>query len=87
MANPDKLAEHFFGLACETEQCILEELGMPQGQFPFKYLGVPYTYKKLYVSHCLPLVEAISAKIKHWTGKFLAYSGRFLLIKSVLSGI
>ncbi|KAH0714742.1 hypothetical protein KY284_007647 [Solanum tuberosum] len=34
--------------------------------------------------YSMPLVEKMTARIKYWTTKFLPYSGRVQLIKSVI---
>ncbi|OIT06336.1 hypothetical protein A4A49_61618, partial [Nicotiana attenuata] len=54
------------------------------GVMPFKYLGVPLSPRKLTISQCIPLVDNIIARVRWWTSKFLSYSGRLQLIKSVL---
>ncbi|XP_070004401.1 uncharacterized protein LOC142163412 [Nicotiana tabacum] len=53
-------------------------------ELPFKYLGVPLLSKKITVQQCMPIVEKRISIIRCWTTKFLSYSGRVQLIKSVL---
>ena len=60
---------------------------MATGTFPFKYLGVPLTTRKLSFTDCKPLIEKTVARIRSWSAKYLSYAGRIQLIKSVLFGI
>ena len=63
---------------------MLRELKLAPEEFPFKYLGVPLSIRKLSISQCMPLVEKMIARLKCWSSKLLAYSGRLQLVKSVL---
>ncbi|XP_070003400.1 uncharacterized protein LOC142165733 [Nicotiana tabacum] len=63
---------------------MLAELHLAEGSFPFKYLGVPLSTRKITIAQCMPLVERIVDRIRSWTSKFLSYAGRLQLIKSVL---
>ncbi|XP_021863807.2 uncharacterized protein [Spinacia oleracea] len=65
---------------------IVNSIGVPQGSFPFRYLGVPLTTRKLSFIDCKPLIDRTVARIKSWTSKFLSYAGRLQLVKSVLFG-
>lgn len=87
VTNLDKFAVYTVGMDHILQGEIKDLLGMPIGQIPFKYLGVPLSYNKLIVSQCLPLVNRISAAIQNWTCKSLTYATRVALIKSVLIGI
>ncbi|XP_056688114.1 uncharacterized protein [Spinacia oleracea] len=66
---------------------LLSKLGIRMGSFPFKYLGVPLTTRKLSFTDCKPLIEKIVARVKSWVAKLLSYAGRLQLIRSVLFGI
>lgn len=46
-ANLDKSAVYFGGIKVDEQHAIQQTLPVPQGSFPFRYLGVPLTYKKL----------------------------------------
>ncbi|XP_056698045.1 uncharacterized protein [Spinacia oleracea] len=58
-----------------------------EGSFPFRYLGVPLTTRKLSFTYCKHLIDRTVARIKSWTSKFLSYAGRLQLVKSVRFGI
>lgn len=83
LGNMEKSSFYVAGVTEEFKNLILSEMHFTLGEFPFKYLGVPLSTKKLSIVQCMPMVERIIARIKCWTTKFLSYSGRFQLIKSV----
>lgn len=62
-------------------------LGFTMGSFPIRFLGVPLISSKLSHNDCIPLIQKITSKVTSWTRRFLAYSGRLQLIKSVLFAI
>ncbi|KAH0682653.1 hypothetical protein KY289_020405 [Solanum tuberosum] len=61
---------------------ILQQSGFGCGEFPFKYLGVPLSTKKLTIMQWSPLVNKIIARISSWTAKKLSYAGRMQLVQS-----
>ncbi|XP_058752434.1 uncharacterized protein LOC131625604 [Vicia villosa] len=83
VVNPLKCRLYCAGVEKEMKQDILRATGFPEGQLPFKYLGVPVTGKKLDTHHYMLLIDRIVGKIKHWTARMLLYAGRLQLIKSV----
>ncbi|XP_021844803.2 uncharacterized protein [Spinacia oleracea] len=75
------------GVSDTAASQIVDALGIAKGSFPFKYLGVPLTTRKLSYTDCKPLIEKTVARIKSWATKFLPYAGRLQLVRSVLFGI
>ena len=75
------------GLSEEEVDTIHASTRMQKGSLPFRYLGVPLNSKKLSLVNCQPLLQQIKAKFSSWSVKTLSYSGRLLLIKTVISGI
>lgn len=59
---------------------------MPLGCFPFKYLGVPLTTRKLFYNECKPLIEKTMARVRTWSVKKLSYVARIQLINAILHG-
>ncbi|XP_058760201.1 uncharacterized protein LOC131633505 [Vicia villosa] len=57
--------------------------GFQEGDYPFRYLGVPLTTKKLSISHYLPLIDKIVTRIHHWSAKLLSYVGKLQLLKII----
>lgn len=60
---------------------------MGLGSFPFRYLGVLLSPKKLAYADCRTLIDKILARIKSWTAKHLSYAGRLVLVKAVLTSM
>lgn len=86
-ANPEKCVVYFSGISKELEGDIYSWLGMPRGDLPFRYLGVSLSSKNLTFQQYKPLLERITARLSHWTNKFLSYGGRFNLVQIVIQGI
>lgn len=83
-ANLEKSSFCVAGVTQEFRAQIMQDMHFTIGEMPFKYLGIPLSSRKLSIHQCLPLVEKIITRIQCWTTKFLSYSGRVQLIKSVL---
>lgn len=76
-----------FGLSEEEVNRIQVSVGMFYGRLPFRYLGVQLNSKKLSLSGCDTQLEQIKAKFSSWSVKTLSFSGRLMLIKTVISDI
>lgn len=55
--------------------------------FPFKYLGLPLSAKKLRKTDYLPLIEKLDNRLVGWEGLMLLRGGCLVLLNSVLSSI
>lgn len=75
------------GLSEEEVGTIQASTGMVRGSLPVRYLGVPLCSKKLSLANCEPLLQQIKAKFSSWSVKSLSFSGRHLLIKTVIAEI
>ncbi|XP_074290339.1 uncharacterized protein LOC141617068 [Silene latifolia] len=64
---------------------IIRLAGLKLGQFPFRYLGVPISSKRLSVADFNRVVDKIVARIRGWGAKHLSYAGRLVLVKAVLT--
>lgn len=78
---------YLVGVSDSVTGAIITKLGIFRGTFPFKYLGLPLTTRKLSFTDCKPLVEKIVARVKSWAAKLLSYAGSLQLVKTVLFGI
>ncbi|OIT04012.1 hypothetical protein A4A49_64304, partial [Nicotiana attenuata] len=85
IAHPTK-SSVYFALGVLEHQ-ILDLLGFSKGMLPFIYLGVPLSSKRLSITQCQLLMDTMLGKITSWTSKFLSYTGRVMLNKSVLFAI
>ncbi|XP_055825503.1 uncharacterized protein LOC129894035 [Solanum dulcamara] len=86
-ANMNKSSIYFGGVTDQMKETILHQFQFNYGEFPFKYLGIPLSTKKLSLTQWTPLVNKIVARITSWTAKKLSYAGRKQLVQSVLFGI
>lgn len=68
----------------EEIQRLVNVTGFKVGSFPFKYLGVPISFKTISTKDCMTLVENNTARIRSWRSKKLAYQGRLVLVNPVL---
>jgi hypothetical protein len=55
--------------------------------FPFKYLGLPLSVKKLPKNTFLELIDKIADKLPGWKSALIHTAGRLTLVKSVLTSI
>ncbi|XP_074266789.1 uncharacterized protein LOC141590074 [Silene latifolia] len=83
--NCDKSEIYFNGIPQGEIDYILSISGFKEGSFPFRYLGIPISYKRMAIGDCTRLVEKVVSKLRGWGAKKLSYSGRLVLIQSVLS--
>lgn len=85
-ANLSKCSVYLAGVNQSIKNDILDILGMDEGFFPFKYLGIPLYSKKLNAMDCKMIVDRITRKLRHWTTRMLTYAGKIELIRSVEGG-
>lgn len=75
------------GVSNLEEQSIRNSLGIVQGSFPFKYLRVPFTTRKLKYIDCKPLIDKTVARVRTWSTKIISYARTLQLARSVLIGM
>lgn len=75
------------GMTEEEINTIQASTGMACGNLPFRHLGVPMNSRKLSLASCEPLLHQIKTRFSSWTTKTLSFSGRLVLIKTVIAGI
>lgn len=85
--NPRKCHIYYGAVSDEVKEHINLITGFSEGTFPFRYLGVPLTSRKIAVADCQPLIDKMVARIRHWSAKLLSYAGRIQLIRSVLFAV
>ncbi|XP_074267155.1 uncharacterized protein LOC141590462 [Silene latifolia] len=86
-SNTDKTDIVLNGVSPDIEEAILRHTGFKKGSLPFKYLGVRISHKRLSKIDCNVLVDKMLARIRDWNKKKISYSGRLILVKSVLETI
>ncbi|XP_074278251.1 uncharacterized protein LOC141601845 [Silene latifolia] len=86
LAMNNENSEIYFNSMAPTEvDYILHLSGFKVGVFPFRYLGIPISYKRMVVGDCTRLVEKVVGRIRGWGAKKLSYAGRLVLIRVVLT--
>jgi hypothetical protein len=85
--NFHKSEVYFFGKAKDHEEFYSQLFGCSIGKFPFRYLGLPMHFRKLYNKDGKNIEERIEKRLSVWKGKMLIVSGRLVLINSVLSSL
>lgn len=63
-ANKSKSAVYMGKVKQCVQEAILQKLGFIKGELPFRYLGVPLSFKRLFVSQCQPLIDRMLNCIK-----------------------
>ncbi|XP_048501545.1 uncharacterized protein LOC125497880 [Beta vulgaris subsp. vulgaris] len=84
-ASIEKSCIYFGGVCQDKASQMAENIQMPIGTLPFRYLRVPLAAKKLNFSQCKPLIDKITARAQGWIAHLLSYAGRLQLVKSILS--
>jgi len=76
-----------FGQAKDHEEFYSQLFGCASGKYPFRYLGLPMHFRKLYNKDWKCIEERIEKRLSGWKGKLLTVDGRLVLINSVLSSL
>ena len=85
--NNNKSVIYIAGVSPYAEASILTSIGVLKGDLPFRYLGFPLSAKRLSIQDCLPIVDKITARIKHGAGRNLSMAGRVKLVNSVVQSM
>lgn len=70
----------------QTQQ-LADVLGCKASEFPFNYLGMPLSNRKLQKIHYMPPIQKVSNKLSKWKASLLSIGGKLTLIKATLSTI
>jgi hypothetical protein len=76
-----------FGEAKNKTEEYIRLFGCKEGDFPFRYLGIPMSPRKLSNGDWRLVEERFQKKLSSWKGKMLSSRGRLVLINSVLSSL
>jgi hypothetical protein len=76
-----------FGEAKNKSEEYIRFSGCKEGDFPFRYLGIPMSPRKLSNGDWRLVEERFQKKLSSWKGKMLSLGGRLDLINSVLSSL
>jgi hypothetical protein len=72
--NAAKSSIYFWGVGDDMKQVILHDTSFSKGNFPFKYLGVPLSPRRLLVYQFSPLLHKLEVAVQSWAGKHLSYA-------------
>ncbi|XP_057247457.1 uncharacterized protein LOC130589860 [Beta vulgaris subsp. vulgaris] len=75
-ANLDKSHLYIGGVEMNQRDILQSVVHIPLGSFPFKYLGVPLTTRKLFYNECKPLIEKTMTSVRVWFVEKLSYAAR-----------
>jgi hypothetical protein len=76
-----------FGRAKDHEIFYSQLFGCVVGKYPFRYLGLPMHFRKLFNKDWKIIEQRIEKRLSGWKGKMLTSGGRLVLINSVLSSL
>ncbi|XP_074299345.1 uncharacterized protein LOC141630421 [Silene latifolia] len=86
-ANPLKTCVYFGGVTSSIKSLIMSSTGFSEGDFSFRYLGLPLSTSRFTEAMFKPLLENIGQEIIYWANSYLNYAGKATLINSVVFGI
>lgn len=86
-ASNEKTAVYFGNIPSELQERIVQMPGFHKGSFPFRYLGIPITFKRISKADCDILTDRIMKKILCWSSRHFSYVARVVLVNSVLMSL
>lgn len=76
-----------FNLKAALKRKIIRVLGFQEAKLPCKYLGIPFFMGSNKPSYWTRIIDRIKKRIYAWKARWLSFSSKIILIKSVLSAI
>ena len=76
-----------FGRAKEVQDEYRQLFGYEMGSLAFSYLGIPIHHRRLTNKEWKCIEERFEKILSCWKGKLMSYSGRLVLINSVLMSL
>lgn len=86
-ANIENLAIYEGCIPVDVKVMIAQEVHLPLGSLLFRYLGVPFQFRRISSADCDILIDKMTSRIRSWYARNLSYAGRVQLITSVLTSI
>ncbi|XP_057958536.1 uncharacterized protein LOC131151298 [Malania oleifera] len=86
-ANCSKSNVYTAGMRGADLEDIREAIGFAVGEFPFRYLGIPFASTRLNSAQYGSLVNKIASLFGSWPGNLISYTGKLELISSVIQGV
>ncbi|KAK1692879.1 hypothetical protein QYE76_009576 [Lolium multiflorum] len=85
--NYHKSEVFVLGQRFEERTSIANKLNCKLGSFPFIYLGLPISDRKLTLEQWLFLVRKLATKIEPWLGRLMSSGGRLILSNACLDNL
>nr|CAD1820597.1 unnamed protein product [Ananas comosus var. bracteatus] len=85
--NYQKSAVVPINLTNSQASALADYLGCSTQAFPFIYLGLPLSPKRLRKADYVPLIEKLDNRLAGWKGLLLSRGGRLVLLNSTLSSV
>ncbi|XP_062103573.1 uncharacterized protein LOC133814656 [Humulus lupulus] len=85
--NVNKSQIFFGGVDPREKGEIIRDLGLAEGAFPLKYLGVPLRPTKWKAEDCGIIIKKIKMRLHTWGSRHLSFAGKIQLIHSILLGL
>jgi hypothetical protein len=76
-----------FGETRDRSEEYVELFGCKEGEFPFRYLGISMSPRRLSNKDWRAVEKRFQKKLSSWKGKLLSSGGRLVLINSFLSSL
>ncbi|KAG8068308.1 hypothetical protein GUJ93_ZPchr0005g16091 [Zizania palustris] len=73
-----------YGDAKDYEDEYTQLFGCAMGEYSFRYLGIPMSYRKISSKHWRVIEDHFKKKLSSWKGKHLSFGGRLILINLFL---
>ncbi|XP_074314214.1 uncharacterized protein LOC141649423 [Silene latifolia] len=86
-ANSDKTSTYFRGADPSAKELILHATGFSEGDFPFRYLGLPLNSSRIIVTMFDSLIIKTRKVVAHWSTHLHYYAGKLQLINSIIFGV
>lgn len=86
-ANISKSGIYLAGVNNSAQPQFGQIVKFSLGELPFRYLGVPLTFKRLSARDYDQLVDKMTSRIRSCHVKHLSYAARLQLVNSILVGI
>jgi hypothetical protein len=75
------------GQSSRDQKQVANKLNCKLGAFPFIYLGLPISDRKLSLEQWLFLVRKLAVKVEPWLGKLMSSGGRLILSNACLDNL
>lgn len=76
VANLGKSSMFVARVDSEFATLLIDSMGFALGHLLVCYLGLPFLFNRLRLTHCVPLIQRITCRIRCWASRVLSFTGR-----------